>query len=45
MFFKDSYVGFAEINSVRIMRGISNIQVCSPIPVVPPNAIIYPKKA
>jgi hypothetical protein len=42
---KDADIGFAEINSARIIRGISNIHACNPILVVYPNAIIYPKKA
>ena len=33
------------MNIVRIKRGISNIQECNPILLVPPNAIINPKKA
>ena len=36
--------GFAEMNRVRIIRGISKIQACNPILVIPPNAIIIPKK-
>ena len=44
-FLKDADIGFAEINSARIIRGISNIHACNPILVVYPNAIIYPKKA
>jgi hypothetical protein len=45
---KDAEIGFAEINSVRITRGILNIQACNPIIVVPPNATLKntnPKKA
>ena len=38
-------IGFAEIKNVRIIRGISNILACNPILVVPPNAIINPKKS
>ena len=44
-FFKNAEIGFAEINSVRIIRGIVNIQTCNPILVIPLNAIINPKKA
>ena len=33
----------AEIG-LRIVRGISNIQACYPILVVPPSAIINPEK-
>ena len=44
LFLKDVEIGFAEMNSERI-RGIFNIQECNPILVVPPNAIIYPKKS
>ena len=36
--------GFAEINSVRIIRGIFDLHACSPTLVVSPNAIINPKK-
>ena len=42
---KDAEIGFAEINSVRLRRGISNIQACNPILVVPPNAIMNHKKS
>ena len=44
-FLKDAEIGFAEMNSVRIIRGIFNKKGCNPILVVPPNAIINPKKA
>ena len=43
MFLKDAEIGFAEINSVRIIRGILNIHTCNPILVVPPNASSTPK--
>ena len=43
MFLKDADIGFAEMNSLRILRGISNIPACNPIIVVPPNAINNPK--
>ena len=43
--FKDAEIRFAEINSARIKKGISSIQACNPILVVPPNSIINPKKA
>ena len=45
MFLKDAEIGFAEINSVRIIRGISNIQACNPSLVVLPNVIINPKRS
>jgi hypothetical protein len=41
---KEAEIGFAEMNSVRIIRGITNIQPSSPILVVPPNAIFNAKK-
>jgi hypothetical protein len=44
-FLKDAEIVFSEMNSVRIIRGIYNIQACNPILVVPPNAIINPKKS
>ena len=44
-FLRDVEIGFVKMNSVRIIRGIFNIQACNPIVVVPPNAIINPKKA
>jgi hypothetical protein len=42
---KDAEIGFAEMNSVRMMRGISNIEACHRILVVPPKAVINPEKA
>ena len=36
---KDAEISFEEMNSVRIIRGILNIQAYNPILVVPPNAI------
>ena len=44
-FLKHAEIGFVEMNSVRRIRGISNIQACNPILVVPPNIIINSKKA
>ena len=44
-FSKDVEIVFAEMNSVRVIRGISNIQTCNLILAVPPNAIINPKTA
>ena len=44
-FFKDAEIGFAEIDSVTIIRGICHTQACKPILVLPPNAIINLKKA
>ena len=44
-FLKDAEIGYADINSVRIIRGIFNIQACNPILVVPLSAIINPEKA
>jgi hypothetical protein len=41
----DAEIGFAEINSVRIVRGISNMPACNHILVVPQNAVINPKNA
>ena len=41
MLLKDVETGFAEMSSVRMQRGM---YVCNPILVVPPNAIINPKK-
>ena len=40
-FLKDVEIGFAEMNSVGIIRGILYIQACKPFLVVPPNVIIY----
>ena len=44
-FFKDAKKNFAEINSVRIIKGNTIIQACNPILGAPSNAIINPKKA
>ena len=43
-FLKDAEIVFTEMSSVRIIRGIANTQACNYILVVPPNAIINPKK-
>jgi hypothetical protein len=42
---EDAEIGFAEINTVGIIRGISDLPACNPILVVSPNAIINPKIA
>ena len=46
---KQAEIGFAEKNSVRIIRGIFNIQalffIFNPIQVLPPYAITNPNKA
>jgi hypothetical protein len=39
-FLKDAEIGFAEINGLRVIRSISNLQACKPILVVPLNAIM-----
>jgi hypothetical protein len=44
-FFNNAQIVFAEMNSLRIIGGISNIQACNPIQIVALNAIINPKKA
>ena len=44
-FLEDAEIGFAEINTVGIIRGISDLPACNPILVVSPNAIINPKIA
>jgi hypothetical protein len=44
-FLKEAGIGFAEMNSVEIIRVIFNTQACNRIPVVPKNSIINPKKA
>ena len=43
--FEDAEIGFVEISSLRIKRRISNIEACNRILVVPPNAVIHPKKS
>ena len=44
MFLKDAEIGFAENNSVRILRGLFNIQACNTILIVPQYAIINKQK-
>ena len=44
MFLKDAEIGFAKNNSVRILRGLFNIQACNTILIVPQYAIINHKK-